>query len=176
MNLVKEADYRDTIGKLDLDELQKDQLSKRWLQYVLWWDERARDSKWKYHALRIIVIVGGAVLPALISLNIGDPKRAAYVHALTAFISVFVAASAGLEGLFGYGEIWREKRAAAEILKCQGSRFIQLIAPYTGMNHKQAYPVFADTVDTMIQNEAKDYQAATQSKKPNGENEQKGPK
>jgi uncharacterized protein DUF4231 len=172
MKLVNEAEFRDTIGKLDLDEHRKDQLSKRWLHYVLWWDDRARDSKWKYHALRSIVIVGGAVLPALVSLNISDPKRATYVHTLTAAISVLVAASAGLEGLFGYGEIWREKRAAAEVLKCRGARFFQLIPPYAAAKtHEAAYPEFADEVETMIEHEIKDYLTATQSKKTGKEDE-----
>jgi hypothetical protein len=166
MKLVNDAAYREVINSLDLEEHEKDRLNKRWLHYVLWWDGRARDSKWKYHMLRSIVIVGAASIPALVSLNVTDAKRSAYVHFLTVAISLLVAVCAGLEGLFGFGDIWREKRAAAEILKCQGWRFFQLVKPYDAESHRKAYPAFADAVETMIEHEVKDYLIATNGEKP----------
>src|SRR5262249_16123241 len=160
--LVDEAALRDVISQLDLDEKQKDRLNKRWLEYVIWWDGRATQNKWKYHALRSIVVIGGATVPALVSLDVSDPRRAAFLHIITVVISLLVAISAGLEGLFGFGEIWREKRAAAEILKVQGWRDFQGIKPFTGKTHQEAYPDFADTVETMIEHEVRDYLVATQ--------------
>lgn len=160
--LVDEGALRNVINQLDLDDAQKDRLNKRWLHYVLWWDERARKNKWKYHTLRTVMIVGGATVPALIGANVASPERAQGLHALAAAISLLVAISAGLEGLFGFGEIWREKRAAAEILKVQGWRFFQLIKPFAAKTHKEAYPDFADAVETMIEHEVKDYLVATQ--------------
>jgi hypothetical protein len=159
--LVDEAALRNTIHQLDLDDLQKDRLINRWLHYVVWWDARARASKWKHHTLRSIVVAGGAAIPALVSVHVSDPERAA-LHIVTVVLSLLVAISAGLEGLFGFGEIWREKRAAAEILKVQGWRFFQLIKPFAGMTHRQAYPDFADAVETMIEHEVKDYLVAVQ--------------
>jgi hypothetical protein len=160
--LVDEAALRNTIHQLDLDDLQKDRLINRWLHYVVWWDARARASKWKHHTLRSIVVAGGAAIPALVSVHISDPERAANLHVVTVALSLLVAISAGLEGLFGFGDIWREKRAAAEILKVQGWRFFQLIKPFAGMTHRQAYPDFADAVETMIEHEVKDYLVAVQ--------------
>ena len=160
LNLVDEVALREVIEKLDIDEHQKERMNKRWLHYVLWWDGRASESKWKYHTLRSIVIIGGAAIPALVSLNVSDPQRAAYVHIVTIAVSLLIALSAGLEGLFGFGEVWREKRAAAEILKVQGWRFFQLIQPYVGKTHREAYPDFADAVETMIEHEVKDYLVA----------------
>jgi uncharacterized protein DUF4231 len=162
LSLVDEAALRAVIAQLDLDDAQKDRLNKRWLHYVLWWDERANENKWKYRVLRGIVIIGGATVPALVSLHVADPRGAAGLHILTVVISLLVAISAGLEGFFGYGEIWREKRAAAEILKVQGWRFFNLIRPYAGKTHREAFPDFADAVETMIEHEVKDYLVATQ--------------
>jgi hypothetical protein len=69
------------------------------------------------------VVAGGAAIPALVSVHVSDLERAANLHIVTVVLSLLVVISAGLEGLFGFGEIWREKRAAAEILKVQGWRF-----------------------------------------------------
>ena len=162
LTLVDEAALREVINKLDLDDAQRDRLHKRWLHYVLWWDTRASKNKWKYHALRSTVIIGGAAIPALVSVHVADAELAARLHILTVVISLLVAICAALEGLFGFGEIWREKRAAAEILKVQGWRFFQLIKPYAGKTHKEAFPDFADSVETMIEHEIKDYLVATQ--------------
>jgi len=169
--LVDEQALHEIIDKLDLDEHHKEWLSKRWLHYVRWWDARAAESKRRYHLLRIIVIVGGATIPALVSRNPSSPTQSAYLHAITIVVSVFVAIAAGLESLFGFGEIWREKRAAAEMLKVQGWRFFQRIQPYAGKTHIDAYPDFADAVETMIEHEVKDYLLAVQSDKGKGDQE-----
>ena len=162
LQIVNVEALRATINQLDLDDIQKDRLDKRWLHYVRWWDQRARQSKWKYHTLRSVVIIGGATVPALVSLHVTDPRRTVLVQAATVVISLLVAISAGLEALFGFGEIWREKRAAAEILKVQGWRFFHLIKPYAGKTHCEAFPDFAEAVETMIEHEVKDYLVAAQ--------------
>jgi len=162
LTLVDEAALREVINKLDLDDAQRDRLHKRWLHYVLWWDTRASKNKWKYHGLRSTVIIGGAAIPALVSMHVADAEWAARLHLFTVILSLLVAVCAGLEGLFGFGEIWREKRAAAEILKVQGWRFFQLVKPYAGKTHKEAFADFADAVETMIEHEVKDYLVASQ--------------
>ena len=166
VTLVDEAALREVIKKLDLDDDQKDRVQKRWLHYVLWWDTRASKNKWKYHVLRSTVIIGGAAVPALVSVHVADAELATRLHILTVVISLLVAVCAGLEGLFGFGEIWREKRAAAEILKIQGWRFFQLIKPFAGKSHKEVFPDFADAVETMIEHEIKDYLVAAQGNRP----------
>jgi len=164
--LVDEAALHNTIQQLDLDDIQKERLINRWLHYVVWWDARARANKWKHYTLRGIVIAGSAAIPALVSVHVSNPERAANLNIVTVVLSLLVAISAGFEGLFGFGEIWREKRAAAEILKVQGWRFFQLIKPFAGMTHRQTYPDFADAVETMIEHEVKDYLVAVQGDAP----------
>ena len=163
--LVDEAALSNTIHQLDLSDLQKDRLINRWLHYVVWWDARARASRWKHYTLRSIVVAGGAIIPALVSVHVSDPERAATLHIVTVVLSLLVAICAGLEGLFGFGEIWREKRAAAEILKVQGWRFFQLIKPFAGMTHRTGSD-FADAVEAMIEHEVKDYLVAVQGDVP----------
>ena len=147
-----------------LDSQQKYHLQTRWLQYVLWWDERARRSRWKSFTLRSMVIIGGAAIPTLVSLHVREPWSA-YIYAATVVVSLIVAASAGLEEVFRFGEIWREKRGAAELLKIEGYKFFQLIGPDEGKSHDIAYADFAATVESMIEHEIKDYLITVQPQK-----------
>ena len=73
-------------------------------------------------------------------------------------VSFAVAISAGLESLFSSGDIWREKRAAAELLKSYGFSFFQLSGDYASFKtHQEAYPQFAMNVENLIRGEIKDY-------------------
>ena len=69
-----------------------------------------------------------------------------------------VAVSAGLDALFNCGEIWREKRAAAELIKSEGFSFFQLSGDYAQFETQQeASKEFAKNVENLIRNEIKDY-------------------
>jgi len=81
-------------------------------------------------------------------------------------VSLVVAISGGLEALYNYGAIWREKRAAAELIKSEGFSFLQLVGEYEKFqSHKDAYKLFASNVERLIRSEIKDYiVAATPNK------------
>src|SRR5215470_7829084 len=51
------------------DEKLNDYLTARWLNYVEWWDWRSRQAKRKYEALRSSIVVGSALIPALVGLR-----------------------------------------------------------------------------------------------------------
>jgi hypothetical protein len=154
---------------LDLgDEKQNEYIDARWLNYVEWWDARAREAKWRYYALRGAVVIAGALIPALVGLReltvLGEYGWILAVASIVA--SLVVAICAGLESLFGYGEIWREKRAAAELIKSEGFNFIQLIGEYESQpTHKAAYKSFAANVEKIIRSEIKDYVVAVAAEK-----------
>jgi hypothetical protein len=48
-------------------------------------------------------------------------------------VSLVVAICAGLESVFGFGDIWREKRMAAELIKSEGFGFLQLAGGYVAV-------------------------------------------
>lgn len=49
--LVNEAELRALIDGLDLKyEKENEYLKAHWLNYVLWWDSREADARWKYFA------------------------------------------------------------------------------------------------------------------------------
>jgi hypothetical protein len=151
------------IDRLKLEESQKQFVKDRWLTYVVYWDKRARANKTKYYILKTVVIVGSVITPALIG-TVALPNLLQVNHSGTnpiqwiAFgLSLLVGLAAALEEFYRHGDLWREKRAAGEILKCEGWRFFQLAGKYKGKSHSGAFSDFASNVEDMIEHEIKDY-------------------
>jgi hypothetical protein len=167
--LVNADELDKLIDGLDLKAEQKDRLKARWLNYVLWWNSRADDVRGNYFALRSAVVIAGAFVPALVGLrelNVwGEP---AWIFGAASIVaSLVVAICTGPESLFAFGEIWREKRAAAELIKIEGFRFFQQTGPYRTMAHETAYHLFTERVEDLIEREIKDYTVAvTPNKQP----------
>ena len=141
--LVDLAKFRELIKDLELGDLKRNEyLNARWLKYVEWWDARARKAKWKYQALRSAVVVGGALIPTLVALRELKLSDADWVFAVGSIVvSLVIAICAGLESLFGFGDIWREKRNAAEVIKSEGFSFLERIGKYQGKTHAEAYEI-----------------------------------
>lgn len=167
--LVNEEELRTLIDGLDLKDKKKNEyLKARWLNYVLWWDSRATDARRRYLGLRGAVVISGALIPALVGLrelNVWGAQ--AWIFSIASIVaSLVVAICAGLESLFGFGDIWREKRAAAELIKIEGFRFFQLTGDYhqAGKSHADLYARFAAKVEDIIAGEIKDYVIAVRPK------------
>jgi Protein of unknown function (DUF4231) len=65
-----EAQFLPLMEQLDLEPLQKEFLRHRWLDQVGWLERRAASSQRWYNRLRLITIVGGVIIPALVGLNV----------------------------------------------------------------------------------------------------------
>jgi len=168
--LVDLNELRGLIDDLDLGDTKRNQyLNARWLKYVEWWDSRARQSKWKHLSLRSAVVIGGALIPALVGLRemkVLEPYGWLFAVA-SIVVSLVIAICAGFESLFGFGDIWREKRTAAEIIKSEGFSFLQLSGKYRDYkSHAEAYQQFTSSVEDLITKEIKDYIVAVTPKKP----------
>lgn len=160
--LVDLERLRVLIAELDLgrDKRLNDYLDARWVNYIEWWDSRSQDAKKWHQWLRGAVVIAGALIPALVGLReLADAKKYAWVFAVGSIIaSLVVAICAGLESLYNYGAIWREKRAAAELIKSEGFSFLQLAGEYKDFpNHAAAFKQFAGNVEILIRSEIKDY-------------------
>ena len=144
------------IASLDLPELNKEFMRARWLELVMWMDGKAKESVWWYRRLRLATIIGGVIVPALVSLNIGDDV-APLIKTLTFIVSLVVALSAAVEEFFRYGERWRHYRRMTESLKSEGWHFLQLSGTYAGQTHVQGYPAFAARVEELSREEVESY-------------------
>ena len=143
------------IDQVQLDPLQKNFMKHRWLDQVLWMEAKAAESRNRYYALRMVTIIGGVMVPALVSFS--EPKFQKFFQWTAFGLSQAVAISAAVEELFQYGERYRHYRVAAEELKMQGWRFLQLSGPYEEESHQVgdtphtiSYPIFAERVEEII--------------------------
>lgn len=160
IKLVDPDELKALIEKLALDDAQKEDIKGRWLRYVIWWDNRANQAKKNYRFMRCAIIIAGALIPAFVSIReLETWKQYGWIFAVLSIVaSLIVAIFAGLDSFFNYGAIWREKRAAAELLKSEGHSFFQLAGQYKKLrSHKDALPDFAENVESIIRQEIKDY-------------------
>jgi hypothetical protein len=124
----------DLIEQLELPDLYKQSLRERWLDQTIWADKKAAQNQKRHYRLRIITIVGGVFLPALvgISLLLGTTNwfTRDWLPWLTLVLSQAIAVSATVEEFCRYGDRWREYRQMAEDLKAEGWQYLQLTGPY----------------------------------------------
>jgi Protein of unknown function (DUF4231) len=151
-------DLGEAIDALDLDPLQVKYMKSRWLDQVTWMEGKAKGSQWRYYALRLVTIVGGVVVPALVSLNITRDDLHTTVEILTFSVSLLVALSAAVEAFFRYGERWRHYRQTVEALKGEGWTFIELAGPYGSFaEHQGAFRSFAERIEALVQQDVERY-------------------
>lgn len=141
----------DIIQQLDLTPLQQQCLRARWVDTVLWMETRATSARNRYYWLRLMIIGGGVLIPALISLDLSDPLASNVLKWATFVLSLVVAISAAVEGFFRYGERWRHYRRTVELLKAEGWRFLQRGGAYADVaSHAEAFPIFTGRVEDII--------------------------
>lgn len=102
---------------------QKYYIENRWYSQWKYYDKKANENKQSYLFYQRIIVIGSVTVPVLVSIG---PSVASYlnnevwVRALldmsTVVISLAVAISAAVEGLYKYGDYWRNYRQAAEEL------------------------------------------------------------
>ncbi len=159
------------IEELNLSELQAHSLRSRWLDQVLWMESKSKRSQTLYYIVRLTTIIGGVIVPALVSLRIdgGADKTVGWIVFV---ISLLVAMSAAVEGLFRFGERWRHYRRTAELLKSEGWQFFQLSGPSYDRyrSHAEAFRTFAARVEDISRLEVEAYiTSVAQEKQEKGE-------
>jgi hypothetical protein len=139
------------VDELELDERQKRFMRSRWLDQIVWLEGKAKRSQRYYYALRLVAIVGGLVVPALVSLNVRGSNVASAIAWTTFAVSLLVAAAVAVEGFFHHGERWRHYRRTSELLKSQGWQFFELTGAYgSHRSHRTAFRAFAAAVEGLI--------------------------
>jgi Protein of unknown function (DUF4231) len=157
------GEFGEMIDGLALGDLQKRFLRGRWLEQLLWFERKSESNQRRYYALRLVTIVGGVIVPALISLNLRQADVAETLGWVTFGLSLIVASSAALESFFRYGENYRMFRRTAEALKGQGWMFFELTGPYQEHDHMSAFPKFAAQVETLVRQDVDTFIAQAQA-------------
>lgn len=155
-------EFGNLVDSLELKDRQKHYLRSRWLDQVLWMETRAGRARDLYYKLRLTTIIGGVIIPALVSLNfsgVTDNQQVKNAIAISTFVlSQVVAVSAATEQFFSYGERWRHYRRSVETLKTQGWQFFELSGTYQNYkSHDQAFNIFAGQVEAILQRDIEVY-------------------
>ncbi|WP_424099455.1 DUF4231 domain-containing protein [Moorena producens] len=146
------------IDAIDLSDLQKRFIKARWLDQVLWLDKRANQCRNHYYALRMMTIIGGLIVPALVGINSRDGKIRVALGGTAFGLSQVVAISAAVEELFQYGKHYTQYRNSAESLKIEGWQFLHLSGPYRRVEqHTQAFTHFSSRVEGIIRKDVEGY-------------------
>ena len=146
------------IEKIELSDLQRQFMKSRWLSQMLWLEGRAQQNRNRYYLLRLLTIIGGVIVPALVSLNINANNVQAIMGWIAFGLSQVVAISAAVEEFFHYGERYRHYRNTAELMKIEGWQFFQLSGAYrNSKGHAEAYVDFAERVENIMQRDVEGY-------------------
>ena len=70
---LAEGELGAVIEQLELSDLQKRCLRARWLDAVVWLEGKAKQAQRLYYALRLLII-GGVIILALVSLDLGSDR------------------------------------------------------------------------------------------------------
>ncbi len=158
------TDFDQLFKLLNLEERQRHFLRSRWLDQVLWMEKKATDSRNWYRRLRLSAIAIGIIVPIMISINtnIGQTSRNTQLNQVINIIAIILsgtsAVSLAVEDFFRFGERWFHYRRTVESLKAQGWQFSQLSGYYRRFaTHQEAFPVFADQVEELIQRDVEQY-------------------
>ncbi|HET6996613.1 MAG TPA: DUF4231 domain-containing protein [Chitinophagaceae bacterium] len=159
--LVDKARLESIVDKLksDLTANQIEFIKTRWLGQVVYWDQRSRRARRKYFAMRATMVLGGVALPVFTTLAITYPAQNTFFSILATFLGAIVAAAAAWEGIANYGQIWLEKRRAAELLKVEGWLFFELADRYSATSYAEGFKSFAGAVENLIGKEIGEYVA-----------------
>jgi hypothetical protein len=150
---MMKAELIQVIDALGIGDLQKKFLKSRWLDQLLWMEHAAKKNQRSYYALRLACIIGGVIIPALVSLKLQGGMDI-FVRVVTIMLSLVVAVSAAIEEFFHFGERWRHYRRNAGLLKTEGWSFFQLTGRYQGQaDHGEAYPTFAGHIEQTFEKE-----------------------
>lgn len=144
--------------ELSLSNLHKQYLRSRWLEQVLRMEQEVARATNRYHALRLITVVGCLFILVLVSIKIDDAKWATSIHYSTIALSLLVSISVAVEQVFQYGKRWWQAERIAERLKTEGWRFLQLSGRYRHYaSHTEAFPIFANQIEDLSQREVEAY-------------------
>ena len=151
-------DIGSIIDALALSDLQKHFLRSRWLDTLLWMDSRANRAKIWYYILRLGAIIGGVIVPALVTVKMDSASASELIGWLTFALSLLVALCVAVDGFFHFGERWRHYRRMSELLRIEGWQFLQLSGPYRPAgSHTAAFPHFAERVEACARTELDEY-------------------
>ncbi|MFF5387189.1 DUF4231 domain-containing protein [Streptomyces sp. NPDC013012] len=116
-------------------------------QYQGWYDAKATHMKAMHLRMRTVSVVGGALVPVFVNLDLGFARITATV------LSVVVVAAVSLESVYRYREQWKNYRSTEQLLGHERVYFETRVGPYRGLSKRDAFAALVARVEKAIANE-----------------------
>ncbi|MEV7670206.1 DUF4231 domain-containing protein [Streptomyces sp. NPDC088752] len=116
-------------------------------QYREWYDTKATRMKAMHLRMRTVSVVGGALVPVFVNVDLGFARVTATV------LSVVVVAAVSLESVYRYREQWKNYRSTEQLLGHERVYFEARVGPYRGLSKREAFSVLVARVEKAIANE-----------------------
>jgi hypothetical protein len=151
------------IDRMRISDEQRRFLRSRWLGQVTYMGERATEAKRRYYWFRLSTVIGGVIVPALVSISLAasgrfDPNLDFLLRLLTFVVSALVAVTAAVEGFFHFGDRWRHYRVNAELLKSEGWQYLTDTGPYRRIEDPDiAFQSFASRVEEVLRDDVEGF-------------------
>jgi len=153
---------------LDLPPTQREMLRQRWLDQMGWMSRQAKRARRRYYILRVPVIIGGLIIPALLSFTFAAVSSGTVaglpfltyenLRLITFFVSLGIAILGATEELLHYGDRWRHYRRTAERLKSLGWQYLELSGAFKRFSsHTSAFTTFGERVEEILGEEVEGY-------------------
>ncbi len=123
-----------------------------------WYDGKAAKAKKVYQWMRATTVVGGALVPVLINLDLPflqgetpeSPPTGSYV---TTVVSLLVVVLISLESVFHFREQWKNYRSTEQFLAKEYFNFATGEGAYRDLEEREAFLNFVDRVENTIASE-----------------------
>jgi hypothetical protein len=113
-----------------------------------WYDKKARRYKKLFLWMRTITVLGGAIVPVLINLQIHK------IEVVTTLLSVLVVVFISLESVFHFREQWKNYRTTDQLLSREYFNFATADGPYRDLDEQEAFLNFVERVENAIASES----------------------
>lgn len=133
----------EVLGSMGPEAYLKDKVK----QYQDWYDKKAVRFKAYYLNMRAATVVGGALVPVLVNLDIP------FKNHLTTVISLIVVILVSLESVFHHREQWKNYRTTEQFLSSERILFLTKEGPYKLLANREAFLLFVERVEGTIASE-----------------------
>ncbi len=128
----------------------EDYLKNRVKPQQKWYEKKATTNKKKFIQYQTIIIVLGATIPVIVSLEMIFDSWNKWGGPLTAFISAIISIVAGLDKLLQPQPNWFNYRANEEMIKKEEWYFKYQTGPYGRMKSSDADKLLVERIESLI--------------------------
>jgi hypothetical protein len=122
-------------------------IESRLVQYQEWYDRKATKMKAMHLRMRTVSVVGAALVPVLVNLDLS------FARVTATGLSLVVVASVSLESVYRYREQWKNYRSTEQLLGHERVYFEARVGPYRNLTERDSFSTLVARVEKAIASE-----------------------